>query len=190
MIAVYRLAFPAMWGAWAVGWYVASFGTKRTVRLESLASRLGHVVPLCIAAWLMANPRPSLGFLDERFIAATSEWFWICVGITAAGLLFTVWARIHLGRNWSGAVTVKEEHTLVTTGPYALARHPIYTGLILAFLGTTLALGNGRGVLAFLIATVALVRKLRVEEAFMQQTFGDAYTAYQSRVRALIPFVI
>ncbi|MBV6416728.1 MAG: hypothetical protein CMLOHMNK_01343 [Steroidobacteraceae bacterium] len=190
MHALYGFTFPGLWVAWMLGWYLASFRTKPAVRLESRASRLGHVVPLIIAGGLMASPVPSLGPIDARFIDVTRAWFWTCAAITAAGLLFAVWARVHMGRNWSGMVTVKEDHTLVTSGPYALARHPIYTGLIVAFLGSALVLGNGRGMLAFLVATIALVRKLRLEEAWMQQTFGEAYAAYRARVRAIIPFVI
>ncbi len=104
-------------------------------------------------------------------------------------MLFTVWARLHLGRNWSGTVTIKDGHELITSGPYALVRHPIYTGLLLAMLGSALALGDWRGVAAFALAAGALWRKLRVEESWMQQQFGDAYQAYSQRVAALIPFV-
>lgn len=190
MNGLYAYAFLSLWLAWMLGWYVASFGTKRTVRLESVGSRLGHILPLLVAGSLMANPNPSLGELDRRLIHTTSTWFWTCFGFAAAGLLFTAWARVHLGRNWSGTVTVKEEHALITTGPYGLVRHPIYTGLLTAFLGSALALGNGRGMLAFVIASVALWRKLRLEEAWMQQTFGEAYAVYKARVRALVPYIV
>jgi protein-S-isoprenylcysteine O-methyltransferase Ste14 len=86
-------------------------------------------------------------------------------------------------------VTIKEGHELVTTGPYALVRHPIYTGLLLAFLGSALARGEWRGIVAVAIATGALWRKLRFEERWMRQQFGEAYRAYCARVAALVPFV-
>jgi protein-S-isoprenylcysteine O-methyltransferase Ste14 len=86
-----------------------------------------------------------------------------------------------------GALASRQK--LVTSGPYALVRHPIYTGLLLAMLGSALALGDWRGVVAFALAAGALWRKLRVEESWMQQQFGDAYQAYSQRVAALIPFV-
>ena len=108
---------------------------------------------------------------------------------TAAGLLFTVWARIHIGRNWSGTVTIKEGHELITSGPYAIVRHPIYAGLLLAFVGSGLARGEWRGVLAVVIAFLALWRKLRLEERWMREQFGPAYQAYSQRVAALIPFL-
>jgi protein-S-isoprenylcysteine O-methyltransferase Ste14 len=97
---------------------------------------------------------------------------------------------LHLGRNWSGAVTIKDGHELVTSGPYALVRHPIYTGLLLAFLGSAVALGDWRGALAFALAAGALWRKLRLEERWMREQFGDAYQAYSQRVAALVPFVL
>ncbi len=87
-------------------------------------------------------------------------------------------------------MTVKQDHTLVTHGPYALARHPIYTGLSLAFLGTAFAIGEWRGLAAFVIATASFWYKLRIEERVMRETFGDAYDRYAERVRALIPFVL
>jgi protein-S-isoprenylcysteine O-methyltransferase Ste14 len=186
---VYRYAFPAMWLSWMVYWWAASRDVKSTVRRESVSSRLLHFVPLAIAVLLFSMKRVPIPFLGERFLPLAKWPFWLGLFLTAGGLLFTVWARLHLGRNWSGTVTIKDGHELVTSGPYALVRHPIYTGLLLAMLGSALALGDWRGVVAFALAAGALWRKLRVEESWMQQQFGDAYQAYSQRVAALIPFV-
>jgi protein-S-isoprenylcysteine O-methyltransferase Ste14 len=190
MTLFYRYAFAAMWFSWVVYWWVASRDVKSTVRRESLSSRLLHIVPLAIAVLLLSARRAPIAFLGERFLPL-AEWPF-CLGLllTAGGLLFTVWARLHLGKNWSGTVTIKEGHELITTGPYALVRHPIYTGLLLAFLGSALALGEWRGVLAFALAAAALWLKLRVEERWMRQQFGDAYQTYAQRVAALVPFVL
>ena len=116
--------------------------------------------------------------------------FWIGAAVTAAGLLFAVWARRHIGRNWSGQVTIKSDHELVTTGPYGMVRHPIYTGLLLAFAGTALAVGEVRGLLALAIACAALWRKLKLEERYMREQFGEAYVEYTRRVAAIIPFLL
>jgi protein-S-isoprenylcysteine O-methyltransferase Ste14 len=179
-----------MWLSWAVYWWAVSRDVKSTLRRESLPSRLSHIVPLAIAVLLLSAGRVPITFLGERFLPL-AEWpFWLGSLLTAGGLLFTVWARLHLGRNWSGTVTIKEGHELVTGGPYALVRHPIYTGLLLSFLGSALALGDWRGGLAFALAAGALWRKLRLEERWMRQQFGDAYQAYSQRVAALIPFVL
>jgi len=127
-------------------------------------------------------------FLNTRLYAWAPWEFWTAVVATAAGLGFAVWARIHIGRNWSGTVTLKENHELVTSGPYAMVRHPIYTGLLLAIVGSALARGDGRSVLAVVIAWLSLWRKYRIEEAWMLETFGERYAAYRRRVPALIPF--
>jgi protein-S-isoprenylcysteine O-methyltransferase Ste14 len=108
----------------------------------------------------------------------------------ATGLALAVWARRHLGRNWSGIVTVKQDHELIRSGPYGLVRHPIYTGLLLAILGTAGAIGEWRGLFAFALITVGFVLKFKMEERFMSETFGEQYARYRAEVRSLIPFVI
>jgi protein-S-isoprenylcysteine O-methyltransferase Ste14 len=184
----YRFLFPAMWIAWGIYWWLASRGAKPTERQESLGSRLLHVIPLWIAVALLWLDRVPVPFLNER-IYPWSPWeFWLAALITAAGLGFTVWARLHIGRNWSGLVTVKQSHELVTTGPYSMVRHPIYTGLLVAFVGSAMARGEWRGALAVAIAWVALWRKLQLEERWMLESFGEQYAAYRQRVPALIPF--
>jgi protein-S-isoprenylcysteine O-methyltransferase Ste14 len=101
-----------------------------------------------------------------------------------------VWAREHLGSNWSRSVTVKQDHELITSGPYALVRHPIYTGILLGFLGTSVAEGQVRSLIAFLLVAVILWAKLRLEEQWMRSEFGETYEAYAQRVHGLVPFVL
>lgn len=190
MPLIYRYAFPAMWLSWAVYWWAASRNVKVAVRRESLASGLSHMVPLAVAALLFWAPRASMGVLSQRFLPLTAWPFWVGSFLTACGLLFTVWARLHLGKNWSGTVTIKHGHELITSGPYALVRHPIYTGLLLALLASALALGEWRGLLAFALAGGAFWLKLRLEERWMRRQFGDAYLEYARRVAAVVPFVL
>jgi len=189
MALVYRALFPALWLAWALYWWLMSAKVKTSTRRESLPSRLLHVLPLMLAILLLWLQGLRIGWLGQRFMPP-AEWpFWVGALLTAAGLLFTAWARIHIGRNWSGIVTLKQDHELITSGPYGLVRHPIYTGLLLAFVGSALALGEWRGLLAVLIVLLALWRKLRLEERWMREQFGEQYEAYSRRVAALIPFV-
>jgi len=190
MPLLYRSVFPAMWLTWMLYWWVASNNVKITVRRESVPSRLVHMVPLWFAMVLLWGPHARVGVLNQRFLPLAAWTFWIGSVLTAAGLLFAVWARLHLGRNWSCTVTIKDGHELITSGPYALVRHPIYTGLLLALLGTALALGEWRGLLAVALAGGAFWFKLRIEERWMRQQFGAAYLAYAHRVRALVPFVL
>ena len=188
MPLVYRLLFPSMWLSWAVYWVWASRHAKPSERRESIGSRLLHVLPLLLAVGLLWSKRIPVALLNERLFPWAPWEFWIAALITAAGLLFTVWARVYLGRNWSGVVTIKQGHELIDTGPYALVRHPIYTGLLVAFIGSAVALGEWRGLLAVLIAWAALWRKLRLEERWMTERFGEQYVAYCQRVPTLVPF--
>jgi protein-S-isoprenylcysteine O-methyltransferase Ste14 len=110
--------------------------------------------------------------------------------LAVAGIAFTVWARLHLGANWSSEVSVKQDHELVQSGPYAIVRHPIYTGLALAFLGTAIAIGEWRAVIAFVVAVASFWYKLSIEERVMRETFGAAYDDYARKVRALVPFLV
>jgi protein-S-isoprenylcysteine O-methyltransferase Ste14 len=133
---------------------------------------------------------PDGGWLFERFLPRTASVFWIGALLTAVGLGFSAWARVHIGRNWSATVTVKQQHELIRSGPYAIVRHPIYSGILLAFIGSALARGQWRGVLALAIVIVALWRKMRLEERWMSETFGDEYQRYRARTAALIPFLL
>jgi protein-S-isoprenylcysteine O-methyltransferase Ste14 len=181
---------PVLWLTWALYWAIQSRGVKANVWRESMPSRLMHVVPMVVAAFLLVLPTvPVLG-LDRRFLPWSPAIFRVGWLLAAAGLLFTVWARRHLATNWSGTVTIKADHELITTGPYALARHPIYTGLLLGFLGSALALGRWRGIVAVALVGLALWRKLRIEEQGMRRLFGQSYVSYRQRVKALIPFVL
>jgi len=188
MPLVYRFLFPGMWLLWAVYWLLASRHAKPSERREPIASRLLHVLPLLLAAWLLWGDRVPVSFLNERFLPGATWAFWFAAVLTAVGLLFTVWARVYIGRNWSGVVTIKQGHELIDTGPYAVVRHPIYTGLLIAFIGSAVARGEWRGVLAVLIAWAALWRKLRLEERWMIERFGEKYVAYRGRVPALVPW--
>lgn len=190
MTLIYHYLCWVLWLSWGVYWWVASRDVKATMRSESLPSRLLHLAPLALAALLLAIPTHLMPTLDPGFWPTPSIWpFWVGAGITAAGLMFAVWARLHLGRNWSAMVTLKENHELVTSGPYGIVRHPIYTGLFAAFAGSAVTRGDWQGVLAMVIAFGALWRKLRLEERGMREQFGSGYVLYSQRVAALVPFI-
>jgi len=176
-----------LWLCWMAYWTVASIGVKASARREPMLSRLLHLVPLAIAVLLLWAPAPSLPWLRLRFVETTRWIPWCGVALVAAGLVFSTWARVHLGSNWSGIVTVKRNHELVTSGPYAFVRHPIYSGLLLAFVGSALASGEWRGVLAVVVVAAAFWRKLRLEERWMGEQFGGDYERYRARVPALVP---
>lgn len=182
---------PAFWLAWALYWWIGARDVKQTRREESVLSRWAHLGPLLVAGALLAVRHTGLAFLDARLFGLPLV-VALPIGtlLTAAGLAFAVWARRHIGRNWSATVTLKAGHELVTTGPYALARHPIYTGLLLALTGSALARDRWSGPVAVVIALLSLWRKLRLEERWMRENFGARYDDYARRVKALVPFIV
>ena len=190
MSLVYSYLFPAMWLSFIGYWWAISKDVKETERRESMPSRLVRLVLLVCAVALLWLPSVPLPLLGKRFLPPGAWCFWSGAAVTAAGLLFAVWARRHLGTNWSQAVTLKEGHELITSGPYALVRHPIYTGFLLAFLGCAVARGEWRGLLAVALVFGGLWPKLRLEEKWMRAQFGESYEAYSRRVSALVPYVI
>jgi protein-S-isoprenylcysteine O-methyltransferase Ste14 len=161
---------------------------KEAAQSESAVSRLSHVVPLLIAAYLLVAHVP-LPLLNERFAPLA---LWLAVlgaTLTFAGLAFAIWARFVIAGNWSSYVELKRDHELIIAGPYRWVRHPIYTGLLLAFIGSALAVGEWRGLLAVAIVAASFWRKLKLEEAVMRRQFGETYARYAARVPALIPFL-
>jgi protein-S-isoprenylcysteine O-methyltransferase Ste14 len=107
--------------------------------------------------------------------------------VLAVASAFTIWARVVLGTMWSADAAVKQGHRLRTNGPYAVTRHPIYTGILGMLLGSTLLSGAGRWLLLVPVGLVVLAAKIRAEERLMAATFPEEYPAYRRRVPALVP---
>lgn len=183
------------WIALGAVWLTAGLATKKTARREANISRLPHIV-IMMAAFLLLFPRLlfigslPVGPLGRRFVPDSPVIGWTGLALTVAGCAFAVWARLLLGGNWSGRVTVKQDHQLIRTGPYAIVRHPIYSGFLLGMLGTALALGEWRGIAGLALAFIGWGTKSRLEESYMAMQFGARYIEYQREVKALIPFVL
>ena len=111
----------------------------------------------------------------------------IGAALTVLGCLFAIWTRFTLGSNWSGRVTLKTDHSLVVRGPYSFVRHPIYTGILLAVLGTVVAVDQWKGLIPFFLVIAIFMLKINQEERLMMQTFPEDYGAYRKHVKALIP---
>jgi protein-S-isoprenylcysteine O-methyltransferase Ste14 len=180
------------WILFVLYWIWSARQVKSTARTEAASSRLlKYWLPLALAFVLM-EPTPWVrsSMLGARFVP---EWQGIALFgllLTVAGLLFACWARVMLGNNWSAVVQLKQDHELIERGPYRFVRHPIYTGLLTAFLGTALTLGEWRGLLAAAIVALSFWRKLRLEERWLGEQFGAAYADYMRRVKALIPWML
>jgi protein-S-isoprenylcysteine O-methyltransferase Ste14 len=181
--------FLLMWGGWLALWIAMARGVKEAAQSETAASRLSHVGPLLVAAYLLAAPAPlPLPLLNERFVPLAVWPAALGAALTFAGAAFSIWARFTIAANWSSDVQLKRDHELIVEGPYRWVRHPIYTGILLMFAGTALAIGEWRALLAVALAAGAFWRKLRLEEDVMRRQFGEAYARYAARVPALIPF--
>jgi protein-S-isoprenylcysteine O-methyltransferase Ste14 len=182
------LFIEGCWIAWVAYWVIMAFRTNRTIERRGF---IGYrLVALILIVGLAATGRllhvSSQSQLWQRSLALGV----VSDSIVLAGAAFTVWARITLGRNWSAEVTFKQDHELIESGPYALARHPIYTGLILMALGTAINYGRAIGFALFFSLCGSLWWKARQEERIMSNHFPDAYAKYKTHVRAIIPFVL
>jgi protein-S-isoprenylcysteine O-methyltransferase Ste14 len=176
-----------VWLAWIAYWFASAWGTRRTVRREPFAQRMGTIVVMVVAVGLLGLVDGRFGFLGQRFVPDTESVRQAGLGLTLAGLAFTVWARIHLGQFWSARVGLKEGHELIQSGPYAWVRHPIYSGILVAVLGSAVVAGDYRALLAVALVWVGLALKARREERLLSEHFGEAFVQYRQRTGALVP---
>jgi protein-S-isoprenylcysteine O-methyltransferase Ste14 len=186
--------FSVWWisGPWLVlllYWGMAALRVQPARRREAPLSRLRHSVLIVLAAFLLFSNQLQWGPLSRRFLPDHPAVFFAGVALTMIGVCFAIWARYHLGAYWSGTVTIKQDHRLIRTGPYAVVRHPIYAGILFGMLGTAVAVGELRGVLAVLLFFAAFSIKIRLEECWLLQEIGPEYEQYRHEVRGLIPFL-
>ena len=183
-----RITWVAVLGYWL--W--AARSAKPVQQQEPFAKRVGvYWLPLLIAA-LLLGPGDWFGhsILREQFVPHTTLVYSSGLALAIFGAALAILSRMLLGRNWSATVELKREHVLITAGPYRLVRHPIYTGLLLLFLGNAVMVGDWRGLLAVAIVLASFWRKLRLEERWLTEHFGEPYRLYQARTKALIPAVL
>jgi len=189
------------WDLWIVSWLAASVWTARTIKRRGISGQLLYrtltfagFVLLLAPMFRRSGGRIVLvnwpGILGDRFWVPPLAVGWAMVALCAAGFLFAWWARIYLGRLWSGSITRKEGHKVVDTGPYAIVRHPIYTGIYIATIASVVTMGTLHAILGAVLLIVGYWLKARTEESFMLQQFGEQYSRYQRDVKALIPFVL
>ncbi len=175
------------WYAFGIFWAVAALRVKPVKSAEPLAARLFTLILVTAAFAMLFSNVFHVGLLAERFVPFNHT-------IQAAGVLLTylgcglsMWARASLGQYWSARVTLKVDHQLIHSGPYSRIRHPIYTGLFLAMLGTALVIGEWRGLLAVVVITVTHVLKAMREESLLTGELGEQYREYQRQTGFLLP---
>ena len=183
-----RLNFIGLlWMTFLVVWVVGLLRTKPTQERQRLSQRLLYSIPVALGTLLIGSTRIRLGWWTTRVLPGGEPIHTIAILITAAGIALAIWARFYLGQNWSGTVTIKVGHTLTRTGPYRWVRHPIYSRILLAMIGTALAHGRPVGVIAVILFWLGFAFKLRLEEQFMRKTFGSEYDEYARTTGALVP---
>lgn len=175
------------WYCFALYWGLNAFHVKSTKKLEPVAARLYTIALIALVFSLLFSNRFESGVLGRSFLVVSSATETAGIVLTYAGVALAIWARWNIGQNWSARVSLKVDHELVRSGPYARLRHPIYSGLLLAVIGRALFIGEWRGVLAVLIIAVVHSLKAKREEALMLQTFGEQYRAYQQQAGFLLP---
>jgi protein-S-isoprenylcysteine O-methyltransferase Ste14 len=183
------IALMVGWGAWWLSWLAAAAWSDRAASKppwhEQLTYRLCVILGVALLFRLHRDHWPEGLLWHVPTLGA-----WALVAIAAAGFAFTWWARLHLGRLWSGNVGRKANHRVVDTGPYAIVRHPIYTGITLAAIATAAMRGTIEGWLGVGVLTLGWYVKARLEERFLREQLGaEAYGAYASRVPMLVPFL-
>lgn len=175
-----------LWLIFSIYWSWASKDRAPTQASESVASRWLHLALVNVALLLLVLPVPGLTL---RFLPAHPLLVADGLMTQASFILFAVWARRHLGDNWSGEVRIATGHQLVRSGPYRFLRHPIYTAVLGMYCGTALVSGKIHAPLALLLVTLAYVRKIRLEERALSEAFGPEHEAYRRDTWALIPGV-
>jgi protein-S-isoprenylcysteine O-methyltransferase Ste14 len=182
----------AAWWVLLAFWVWSAWGNKAAARGEPWLTRVAlYWLPLA-AAFLLLGPGEWYGhtWLREGIVPHTVSFFAIALVLVVTGVALAVWSRVVLGRNWSSVVQIKRDHELIEAGPYRYIRHPIYTGILLAFIGSAVKVGDVRGIFAVLIVFASFWRKLRMEERMLGETFGDTYAAYKRRTKALLPGIL
>jgi protein-S-isoprenylcysteine O-methyltransferase Ste14 len=176
-----------LWIAWLIYWAISARNVARSQVREPFLWRAITLVVLGVAATLIFSPYFKYGFLGRHFVP-DSQWSkGLGLTLILLGFAVSIWARRHLGRFWSARVTLKVDHQLIQSGPYASVRHPIYSGLLLAMLGTTLFVGAWHALLGVGLFFLAHWQKARREEALLAREFGVSYQQYRNQTGALIP---
>jgi protein-S-isoprenylcysteine O-methyltransferase Ste14 len=175
-----------VWSVWALSWFAAAIWSRQTAARAGFAQEAPYRIVTLMGIALL------FGFIDFRGFPygwdVSEGVMWLLLALVTAGFLFAWWARIHLGTLWSGTITRKQDHRIVDSGPYALVRHPIYTGLLLSGFATAIARGRWEALIGAILFALGCWIKARQEERFLSEELGAEYAAYRKRVPMLVPF--
>ena len=182
------IAIGSAWMIWAASWLIAAVWSRQTVASPGYGRQVpDRLVTAAGAVILFISMSRARTAFPHWSVGEAAGWaLFACV---VAGMAFAWWARLHLGTLWSGTITRKADHHIVDTGPYAIVRHPIYTGLLFSLFATALERGHVEPLFGATLMAIGFWMKANLEEGFLSQELGEAgYAAYRARVPMLIPF--
>ena len=184
------LALYVGWTIWAVLWVATSWWSARGLRRAGGARNVAYqLVSVVGMVALLIVTRPTRPLFAPIWLTGDVTG-WILVGLMAAGFLLACWARLTLGRLWSAGVERKEDHRIIDSGPYAIVRHPIYTGLLAAALALALVKATPLALIGLVLTAIGFTVKAQLEEQFLASELGEAsYADYRRRVPMLVPFL-
>jgi protein-S-isoprenylcysteine O-methyltransferase Ste14 len=185
MIWYYIIGGP--WIVFCVYWAVGALKTRRTVSHESSAARFVTLFLEILGFGLLFSDMAGIGVLGHRVVHGTYALAVVGVALTWIGIAIALWARWHLGQYWSARVTLKEDHKLIGTGPYAYFRHPIYSGIDLAAVGGALAIDEWRCVVGVGLIVLGYWIKARKEESMLGAQFGEDFKEHCRHTGFLLP---
>ncbi|HEX4486666.1 MAG TPA: isoprenylcysteine carboxylmethyltransferase family protein [Terriglobales bacterium] len=184
--AIWHILVVLPWGVFVTYWIAGSTKTRANAQKEPFLSRF-VILLMEFAGYLLVFAPINFGMLRMHVIPRTIPTAILGVACTWAGIGLAIWARYHLAEYWSARITIKEGHQLIRTGPYQRLRHPIYTGLILATVGSALVIDHWRCVLGVLLITVGYCFKAKREENMLGQQFGEAFQEHRKHTGFLFP---
>ncbi len=179
----------ALWNIWIVSWLLAAAWSAPAAGRAGWRAQAPNLAVTAVGFLFLFSQNRASPLTFVRLWRAAEPLAWAAVALTGLGFAFCWWARLHLGRLWSGTVTHKAGHRVIDTGPYGLVRHPIYTGILAGALGLAILDGTGGAFVGVALVTLGLAMKARLEEGFLKQALGAApYEAYAARTPMLIPW--
>lgn len=183
-------AIAWIWGVWLVSWMIAAAWADKSAKRAGLRQEMGYLLVQGVGIFVVVLSGQWRLRFDPQLWDVGVAGGWTMAALVLAGVVFTWWARLALGKLWSGHVARKEGHRIVDTGPYAVTRHPIYTGVLLSIFATVIAVGRLDALIGAAIIALGLWMKARLEERFLRAELGSAaYDEYARRTPMLVPFL-
>jgi protein-S-isoprenylcysteine O-methyltransferase Ste14 len=176
-----------MWMLLAAVWVVLWLGMKKAKKREGWGQRMEHGLLVIAGFYLLSAPQLNWGWLNQRILPDSPTVLLAGLAVTALGIGVAIWARLSLGSNWSGMVTLKANHELVRTGLYRWIRHPIYTGILIGMVGSAMIRGSVRGGVGVALVLLAFYLKARREESFLREEFGAGFDEHSKQTGMFLP---